>query len=79
MSKSEASIAEKIVDAVFIVHKVLGRGRALVFLSILTYLLLKTASIELYYNPKCLAELFLIIFIQHYIILETRLLQDYLN
>jgi hypothetical protein len=31
LSKREASIAEKIVDAVFTVPKVLGRGSALVF------------------------------------------------
>jgi hypothetical protein len=50
LSKIEESIAEKIVNEAFAVHKVLGPGSVLVFLSILTCLLLKTASIELYYN-----------------------------
>ena len=50
LSKREKSIAEKIVDAAFTVHKELGRGKRLGFLINFNVHLTKTLSIELYYN-----------------------------
>jgi len=86
LSKKEESIAEKIVDAAYTVHKILGLGllekvyevcfchelskrglkyqrqvdipaNVLVFSSILTCLLLKTVSRELYYDLGVLVPL----------------------
>jgi hypothetical protein len=50
LSKREESIAEKIVDAAFTVHKVLGPG------------LLERVYIELYYNLCGLVPLWLIFY-----------------
>jgi hypothetical protein len=50
LSKSEKSISKKIVAATFTVHKLSGPGKRLGFLINFSVHLIKTASIELYYN-----------------------------